>query len=210
MTYKDIKINQYNQITELLKESDNMDLLSIQVREIAIVFNLTDDEVLNLPLPEYQKKVGEIRFLSQPLKPNPKKINSLVIGDRKFDVVKDVKNMTAGQFVDYNTFMGMKDTKYTSHILSVFVLPQGKKYGDYDQDEHIEFLGQNLDIQTAYDICFFFLHKLQNLLKSMELYLGWEIRKMKKNKEIPKEKMQEIQNQLDSLRNGIGYITSIQ
>ena len=208
MTYKDIKINQYLELCDLLKESDDLDLLSIQVKEISIVFGISEDEVLNLPLPDYQKKVREISFLSQPLKPCPKKINSLVIGDRKFNIIKDVKNMTAGQFVDYNTFIGMNDKKYTPHILSVFVVPEGKKYGEYDQDEHIEFLSANLDIQTAYDICFFFLHKLQNLLKAMELYLGWEIKKNRKK--IPMEKMQEIQSQLDSLRNGIGYITSIQ
>ena len=206
MTYKDITINQYIELCELLKECDEKDFLSVQVSEISIITKTSEEEVLELPLPEYQKKVREIQFLSTPPQPNPKKLNTIVIAGQTFDVVKDVRKMTAGQFIDYSTFASFRDDKYIAHLLSVFVLPHGKKYGDYDQDEHIEFLANNLDIQTAFDICFFFLHKLQTLLKVMELYLAWEIRKMKKNKEIPTEKMMEAQKKLDLLKNGIGFI----
>lgn len=206
MTYRDITINQYLKLCELLDECDEKDFLSIQVTEIAIISNMSEEEVLELPLPEYQEKVRSISFLTAPPKPSPKKFNSLVIAGKNFDVIKDVRKMTAGQFIDYSTFAGFKSNKYIAHMLSVFVLPQGKKYGDYDQDEHIEFLGEHLDVQTAFDICFFFRHKLQILLETMEVYLGWEIKKMKKNKKIPTEKMKEVQEKLDLLKNGIGFI----
>lgn len=208
MTYKDISIKKYLELIQLVEDSDVKDLLSIQVSEIAILFGLDENTVLNMKLDDYQDKVRQISFLSQAPKPNPRRLNSIVIAGKKFDVVKDVKNMTAGQFIDYNTFVGFKDDKYIPHLISVFVIPQGKKYGEYDQDEHIEFLANNLDIQTAMDICFFFLQKFQTLLKAMELCLDWQMKKVMKDKTLTPEKKKEIQEKLDSLKNGVGLITS--
>jgi len=203
MTYKDISIKQYLALTELAEEADNRDMLSLQVGEIAIIFNMTEDDVLSLPLPEYQKKVKEIQFLSTPPKRNPHRISKIKINGKPYDVATDVRKLTAGQFIDYNTFVKMKDDKYLPHIISVFVTPEGKKYGDYDMDAHIEEVSC-LDLQTALDLSFFFLSKYQDWLKSMILCLGWQIKKVK-NPETKKTLM----NQLDSLKSGLGYITQI-
>lgn len=202
MNYTDIKLKQYLALKDMAKESDDLDMLTIQAREIAICNDMTEDEVLGLSLPEYTKKVQEISFLSTPIKPRKHLPSQIVIDGKKYKVENDVRKMTIGQFIDYNSLRELSnDDTYLPQILGVFVYPADKEYlKGYDADTNAEALKEGLDIQTAVDISFFFRSKLETYLRSMLLILGWEIKKMERKKTMSPEKMKEVKEKMQALR----------
>ena len=60
-SYDELTINKYLELQAMLEEEWNE--LELQVHLIAILSDMTDDEVLNLSLDDYQEKVRQTSFL---------------------------------------------------------------------------------------------------------------------------------------------------
>lgn len=201
-------IDNYNKLSiGKFRELQNIDLqgmedIDIQVSIISILNDMAEDDVINLPLPEYKKLAQATRFLSvppQPLNTIPKKI---VIGNREFYVVDDIRKMTAGQYIDYQNYLSHKSEDYLPHILSCFVIPKGEKYGDSDISEIIDLFNKELSIITALSISSFFLRKWESLTKATLTYLAWKMKRMMKKEQNPivKEKMKEAMEKMTTFR----------
>lgn len=205
-------IDSYNKLTigKFIELQDmdytGMSEIDIQVKIISILAEIDEDAVMDLPLPEYKELASATKFLSTPPKYEAKLPKKIVIEGREFNVVSDIKKMTAGQYIDYQTYIGLKDNKYLPHILSCFVIPKGEKYGDSNTEEIIQLFTDKLNILSALSISAFFLHKWQSLTKATLLYLTWKLKRMKKkekNKEV-KEKMEKAISLLNTIRSGDG------
>lgn len=205
-------IDSYNKLTigKFIELQDmdytGMSEIDIQVKIISILAEMDEDAVMDLPLPEYKELASATKFLSTPPKYEAKLPKKIVIDGREFNVISDIKKMTAGQYIDYQTYIGLKDNKYLPHILSCFVIPKGEKYGDSNTEEIIQLFTDKLNILSALSISAFFLHEWQSLTKATLLYLTWKLKRMKKkekNKEV-KEKMEKAISLLNTIRSGDG------
>ena len=113
-------------------------------------------------------------------------------------------------YVDEQNYLGIENN--LKNIVAIFMIPEGKKYGDYDLDEVIDELYNNMPIADAYSVCFFFTLQLQSLTKATLYYLERKIKKeMKKEKnKMRKEKiaegLEQIQQVKHLLNDGAGYI----
>ncbi len=213
-SYKELSINKYLEIRDILEEDGGE--LNIQANIIAVLTGMNVDDVLNLSLTKYNEYVQKTAFLLKKPDINKRIPNKLNINGRECYITTNVNKLTAGQYIDYETLINMKNyEKYIANILACFIVPKGKTYGDgYDTDEIVQWIGENLSIQDAMNICFFFRKKSLNSIKLTVTYLEIQMwlmsRKMKKHPEV-KAKMEEVKKKLktyrqDLQRNGDGLL----
>ena len=169
MTYYDLTIDKYLQIKEALENAE--DDLNTQVTLLSIINECTEDELLDLPLGEYHKKVGDLAFLSESPQPRPNCPKTIKIDGEVYETVRDVKKFTAGQYIDYVTLIKNEDFYATiPNILACFFIPKGKDYGkDYDIMEVAKKIRYNVSIGLAMDVCFFFSNEINSF---NQLYAG--------------------------------------
>lgn len=214
MTYYDLTIDKYLQIKEALENIE--DELNAQVTLLSILNECTEDDLLDLPLAEYHKKVADLAFLSEPLNPKPNCPKTITIDDEVYEVVRDVKQFTAGQYIDYNTLIKSEDFySVIPNILACFFIPKGKDYGkDYDIMEVANKIRYNVSIGLAMDVCFFFqmrsIRSINRMLDSLVLMTKIQMRKANKETK-PKMKiaLEKIQLLRDSFNAGVGGTTWI-
>ena len=210
MTYYDLTIDKYLQIKEALENAE--DDLNTQVTLLSIINECTEDELLDLPLGDYHRKVADLAFLSESIKPRPNCPKTITIDKEVFETVRDVKQFTAGQYIDYNSLIKNDDFySVLPNILACFFIPKGKDYGkDYDIMEVAKKIRYNVSIGLAMDVCFFFqmqsIRSINRMLDSLVLMTKIQMRKakdpeMKKKLKIALEKIQQLR---DFFRDGVG------
>ena len=182
--YNKLTIGKYQEVLEAIRDYEDE-----HERNTALIAVLSDqepDEVLNLSLSEYKKRVDGLRFLLEEPVQAPIK-NRYRIGDMELDLCADLSKLTAGQYIDYQTFI--KDVENNMvELLSVFLIPKGKKYGDYDMGEVHEAIRKNLSICDALGLSAFFLALSQALIESTLTSLIRRMKKMKRKAKTPEEK----------------------
>lgn len=209
-SYKELTINKYLELQELLNEE--MDDLALQVRLIAVLSGVSEDEILDLPLDEYQKLVAKTSFLTEKPKTSKNVPNKIVIGGKKYTICKSVPNMNVAQYIDYHSWSSHNEQdKHISNILACFIIPEGHKYGDgYDLGEVTDSIANNMSIEDAIAVCFFFHNKYRRTIEDMLIYLDWKIRRMKRKvkDKTTMTKLKEATDQVtllrDSLQSGLG------
>lgn len=216
MTYYDLTIAKYLEIKEVLENAT--DELSTQVALLAVLNECTEDDLLDMPLDEYKRKVVDLNFLSQPLEPKPNCPKTITIGKEVFESVRDIKQFTAGQYIDYQNLIKSEDFySIIPNLLACFFIPKGKDYGkDYDIMEVAEKIKNNISIGFALDVCFFFqmqsIRSINSTLDYLALMTKMQIFKAK-NKETKtklKVALEKIQQLRDSFNAGLGSTTLTQ
>jgi hypothetical protein len=203
--YHDLTIEKYIELYEF--DIYGMEEIDIQSNIIAILADMTVDEVLDLPITEYKKMAQQTAFMRQPPQVKPRRISNITINGKEFNVLDRIESMTAGQYIDYQTYIQKGDVKMLPYILSCLIIPKGEKYGDSDTIEDIK----QMSVEEALTISNFFMKQSLSLIKNTLRYSEWLIkRKMKKVKdETIKQKMMEATEKLhllrSSLKDGVGF-----
>lgn len=212
MTYYDLTIDKYLQIKEVL--SDIEDELNTQVALLCVLNECSEDDILDLPINEYKKKVSELSFLSQPLVPTARCPKTITIEGQVYEAVRDVKKFTAGEYIDYQNLIKSEDFySVIPNILACFFIPKGKDYGkDYDIMEVAEKIRHNVSIGLAMDVCFFFqmqsINSINRMLDYLVLTTKIQMRKAsKETKPKMKKAVEKIQELRDSFNAGLGSTT---
>lgn len=185
-SYKELTINKYQEIRKILEEDGGE--LNIQAGIIACLTGMSLDDVLNLSLTKYNEYVQKTAFLLEKPKLDGRIPNKLNINGVECEITKNVKKLTAAQYIDYQTLTAMKDQeKYLANILACFIVPKGKKYGDgYETDDIVQWIGENLSIVDGLNICFFFRKKYLNSIRFTVTYLELTMKRLAKKEKDPK------------------------
>ena len=200
--YKELTINKYQDIRNILKEDGGE--LNIQARIVALLNDMTLDEVLNLSLTKYNELVQGSAFLMEKPKLDGRIPSKLIINGRECYITKNVNKLTTGQYIDYQSYIAADDQeKYLANVLACFIVPKGCNYGDgYDTDEIAQWLGENLSIQDAMNICFFFRKKYLASIKLTLTCLELSMKRLKRKEKDPqaKEKLTELTKMMTKYR----------
>lgn len=184
--YDEMSISTFNKIRKVLSEP--MGELDMQANVVSILSDMPVEDVYNLPLSKYEKLVYDTAFIMNPVKHSGKRIpDRIVMGDMVCHITKP-REITTAQYIDYQTISSNKDKDYMwSNILACFIVPEGCKYGEgYDILDVIKWLDENMSIQQAVDVCFFFRKKYLKSIKKGLTSLGVNLMVMswtEKNKE---------------------------
>lgn len=182
-SWKEITIGEYTQIIGILKD-DSLDELEINNYLLSILSGLDIKQIRQLTISEYSSFLKALDFLKS--EPSAKIKKQYIINGNKYNSVLKLGNVTTGQYMDLQTLS--KDYESTienmSKILSIFLIPDGKKYGEYDLTSVANEIETYFNIEDAVSLTFFFSLLNQRLLAASLLYL--EKMKMKAEKELKK------------------------
>lgn len=200
--YKELNIKKYQEIRKVLAEDGGE--LNIQAHILSILTGMDVDTILNLSLSKYNELVQKSAFLFGKPEINEHVPSRIIINDHEYTLCKNVDKLTAAQYIDYQTYISMKDQeKYLANVIACFLIPKGKKYNDgYDVLEVANEIAEHLSIEDAMSICFFFRKKYLNSIKLTVTFLELQMRMMKwkmRTQEM-KEKMEELSKRLKEYR----------
>lgn len=201
-SYNELTVGKYQELRKI--ELDDMDVLEQQVAIMAVLADMDEEEVFDMPLPEYQDMVAKMSFLNKPPQIDYKhKLKSITIDGELYDILQDAREMTAGQYIDYQAYLGRENfDEQLPYILTIFVLPHDHKYGvDYDLGELAEKFKAKMPITTAMEISSFFLRQSQLSIKiSLRcLLMRLKMMRRKTKDEKTKEALTQAIMQLESL-----------
>lgn len=174
MNWEDINLKTFKELIALYKSNaTNLELISL----------LAGKPAEDLSLEELKDWINEIKFLEEPYK--PKEIKSEYnIQNKIYKPVVSLKNIKAGQFIDFQTFI--KDPeKNIANIAACFLLEKGKTYGDNDPLEEAEFFDKYLKITDYKDIFNFFTVAWKSYTKAIQASLEKEMKKTLKKEKNP-------------------------
>ena len=200
--YRDLPVGKYEEIVRICNAE--MTDVDRKVAILSVLTGLTEDEVLNLPLPKFTEYSAKSRFLESECPENliPGVARSYPIGGFVLIPTTDIRKITAAQYIDFQTFSKERDTK-TVEMLSCFLVPRGCDYNEgYDVLDVHKAIREEMSVAEVLALLAFFFGRF---LQSMQTTLTSSMRLLKKtNPEAEKELMARYRALADSLKGGVG------
>lgn len=186
MTWKNITLEQYLQLYDVVNGEMDLDEKEIQIANIIYGFDITE-----LPIGEYKDKLKELKFVNT-MPEKEKLASSYNINGVKYITKAELGSMQANQFIDFQNYMKNQDM---IGCISCFFIPDGHKYNDgYDMLKVKKDIGQ-LPITSANALTFFFKSQYAVLLVLSQRYSL----KLMKEMGMSRKKIKEMQNSLATL-----------
>ena len=187
MKWKDVTLRQFNRLQEALKIEDEEEKV-IEIAEIML-----GEDVVNLPISEFKKKISELSFLSEPI-PNSIPPKKITVNGHKYYVDCLLGNITTAQYIDFTNHSKTNDL---SKILSAFLIPESRKYNDgYDMIEVMNDIN-DLPITVVNDIAFFFGRQFSVFMRIFQRYSLKQIEKTDLPKEVKESLMKAVEYSVD-------------
>lgn len=202
-----ITISDYMELQDIVNREDAID---VEIGIVALLCGVDEEQVLALPIPEYQRLRKQSQFIAKFPEIKGKAPKSITINDTKYDVITDVSKLTTAQYIDFQTYLKMDIEKFLPNLLSIFIIPKGCKYADedYNIDDLAKDIREYLPVVTAFEMSGFFQKAFLNSIKGTLTYLESKMKKQlrKAKTEEEKEIMMEIVEKLSTLSkiNGVG------
>lgn len=196
--YKKLPIGKWMEIRDIQRDEAIEDNYTKTVAMLSVLSDIAEEDLYDKKLEEFSRMTGEMSFLLKEV-PQVPVCDKYKMGGYELVLVNSLRDLTASQFIDYQTFI--KDTdKYIVELLSIFLVPKGKKYcKDYDIADVQKAIRENMSIADAMSVSAFFLDLLKVLYKSMRIYLTKTLKKMKKK--MKAEEATQIERALQNLEN---------
>lgn len=196
-SWSEISLETMDKIAEI----SNNKLYTDEQREtefIKLLTCLSDTDIDNMNIVDYQKILGSLKFLNQPIsKVIPS--SSIILNDKTYNVLLYPSRMTAAQFLDYKTIMASDMKHKTSRLIACFVVPEGSEYADesYNPDDVVNDIYKYMSIEYAYGLTFFFESQYKAFATGI---LAYSIREIKKDKTLPQEMKNQVLKKLDEVK----------
>jgi len=171
-SWKDINVDTFDKLNKIKVEDE----FSANIEMLAILCDCSTDEIENLSTKEFNRLLRKTNFLLSMPKVFVK--DNYKINGKKYTLLSKIADMNVSQYIDFQTYY--KNGNDTKNILSVLLIPKGKKYGQYNLDEVKEDIGKYLNIVDAYSICFFFTLLCQSLTRGIGIYSVFQTKRMMK------------------------------
>lgn len=177
--WKDIT---YRQLLALRNAADIEDETEKLCTIAQIVFG---EDVLNLPLKEFNEKCKELSFL-ETVPANNLTVKSVKVNGREYYFDGLLGNITTAQYIDFQNWQKANDDVKS---FSVFIIPKGHKYNDgYDMEQVFNDI---LDMPTPVLLSASFFFNRQFAL-FIRIFRRYSIKLLKKNG-LPKDVMENLE-----------------
>ena len=187
MSWKDISIEKYLQIQEIVNSNEMSELeKETEIANIIYGFDITE-----LPIPEYKQKIKALEFIAT-LPDKEKLASNYTVNGTKYITKADLGSIQANQFIDFQNYIKKQDI---IGCISCFFIPDGHKYNDgYDMIKVKKDVGQ-LPITSANALSFFFKSQYAILLILSQRYSLKQMKEMG----MSRKKIKEMQDSLATL-----------
>lgn len=197
--YNTLTLGQWKTVQDLCRQEWEQDL-DLQVAIIAALTGAERDEILDLPLSEYQALAYRIRFLTEMPKGNAARVcKTYQIGTRtkKWTLrpSSDINRLTAAQYIDFQNFANA-DPEDLAALLSCVLVPDGCKYcNGYEPAELQDALREAMTVQQALDLSAFFFGRLKRSIAATLIYSKFRLKRKARTAKTETER-REIQKTL--------------
>ena len=157
--WSDVTIAEYERIVDIINRTD--DEIERLTGVISVLSGVDENEIADMPIADIARIGQKLDFLNSFDFNKNATYKTLVIDGET--LVLAVKDMSVAQYVDFQATWSA-DTKDHARIISICYVPKGKTYNkDYDIEELIKKIRNNVSIDKANSIGFFLLKKLNGL-----------------------------------------------
>lgn len=157
--WSDVTIAEYDRIVDIINRTD--DEIERLTGVISVLSGVDEDKIADMPIAEIARIGQKLDFLNSFDFNKNATYKTLVIDGET--LVLAVKDMSVAQYVDFQATWSA-ETKDLARIISICYVPKGKTYNkDYDIEELIKKIRNNVSIDKANSIGFFLLKKLNGL-----------------------------------------------
>lgn len=179
MTWMDITYRQLNEIKNTVDITDDSERLFTIAQ---IVFG---EDVLDLTLPEFNKKLKDLEFLKTEI-PNDLHVKDIKVNGNEYYFDGLLGNITTAQYIDFQNYQKNGDEMKS---FSVFIIPKGHKYNDgYDMEQVFKDILE-IPAPVLISASFFFSRQFELFIK---IFRRYSIKQMKKLG-LPKEAMKNLE-----------------
>lgn len=209
--YNDLPLGKYIKILALAQDENASDM-DTQVRVLAILTDLSESEILNLPIATFKELVMQSMFLATPAPTTEASVCDVYeIGGFELIPCKRLEKITTAQYIDFQAY-SKEGMPFLPEMLSCFLVPRGKKYNDgYDIVEVQKAVRECIVVSEALKMAAFFLSRYLKLMRSSLTYSERILKRTKKNEARRTELEKEITRCKAILqRGGDGLIMSMQ
>lgn len=156
--YNRLPIGKYIDICAIYADT-SLDDLTKQVKTLSILTDKTEDDILDLPILEYQGMAKEAKFLEASFS-IPKDAGRIGrtynLGKWKLKPVSEIGKMSTAQYVDFQHLCD-DPLHHLPELVSVFLIPEGHKYNTgYDIIELQDDIRNTLCVADASSLLAFF------------------------------------------------------
>lgn len=199
--WKDIKVGTYQEILKREYREDDPDGIYDLV---GLLYGLTKDEVLDLPLEETAALIKSVEFLQK--RPRPILVRpEYDLGGHKYVFKSEAGEITTAQYIDFNNTN--KKAENMAELLAIFLVPKGKAYNKgYDFREVVNDIEKHLSVPEALSMSDFFIYRWRALLKRTATETKKALRAARKDGAITKEQEKEGKEKIDQLTDMYGSI----
>ena len=133
MRWNDITVWQYQNIVKALSDK-SLDDIDKSFKLIALVYNMTDNQVDSLLQEDYKAKLKDLEFLNQ--LPEGKPVKIINVNGKRYRPIYNITKMPFGRYVETKAFVG--DIYANLHKLgATMVMPQKRTwYGRWVDDKY--------------------------------------------------------------------------
>ena len=208
--YDQLPIGKYLDILALPKDLGEIEY---QIAVLGILTGKTEDQLLDMPIQEYQKLVAAADFLASPLlgKDGREPHDGRKIPDRftvapfRLVLTKDVRKLNVAQYVDFQNYA--KDMTKIPEMLSCVLIPDGCKYNEgYDVLQVQQAIRSSMPASMASEIAAFFLRKYAASIRRILISSAWILHKIPRRKRTPEQTatLERAKASIRLLRGGAG------
>ena len=179
MTWNDIKYRTLLDIREAANIEDENE------RVYAIMEAVFGEDVLNLPLKDFNEKCKELQFLQKEI-PNDLHVKDIKVNGREYYFDGLLGKITTAQYIDFQNYQKNNDEQKS---FSVFIIPKGHKYNDgYDMEQVFNDI-LDVPVPVLFSASFFFIRQFELFIR---IFRRYSIKQMKKLG-LPKEAMENLE-----------------
>lgn len=195
-SWNQITVNEFIQLEQLLQADIPESYRTSHV--VALLTNKSLDEIESLTAVAYTALARQLSFISEEPKYNELK-DEYIINDRKYILKADLTQISTAQYIDYQNYM-KEEEKDVTKLLSCWLIPDGKEYGDgYDMKTVIGDMG-DLPLQDSLAICFFFPKQLAAYILILKDSLKKNLKTLAKTeKKITKKQIKQLEDSLNNM-----------
>lgn len=178
LTWNDIK---YRTLLDI-REAANID--DENERVYAIMEAVFGEDVLDLPLKDFNEKCKELQFLQKEI-PNDLHVKDIKVNGREYYFDGLLGKITTAQYIDFQNYQKNNDEQKS---FSVFIIPKGHKYNDgYDMEQVFNDI-LDIPVPVLFSASFFFSRQFELFIR---IFRRYSIKQMKKLG-LPKEAIENM------------------
>lgn len=184
VTIKDLmKIRDIDSLQMATPEEKNLKVASL-------IAGIPYDTMIQIPLADVRKYMDGTEFLLHAPE-SVKARRSYTINGRKYNLFKNVEEMTVAQYLDFQQLLPEGFGSRPAEMLSVFLVPDGHNYNDgYDKETVVDDMYE-MSVPEGLGIADFFSRRCQRLIRliltSLRIKMWWmTLTARKKDKELMK------------------------